>query len=45
MKYIFGYPCQSHVFPDLKSHNTSTLKYIQTLTKDNRIKYIKEKAH
>ena len=45
MKYILGYPCQSQVFPDLKSYNTSTLKYLNSLTKNQKAEYVKSKAH
>jgi hypothetical protein len=45
MKYILGYPCQSQVFPDLKSHNTSTLKYLNSLAKNQKAEYVKSKAH
>ena len=45
MKYILGYACQSQVFTELKSHNTTTLKYLTSLAKDNKAKYLKEKSH
>lgn len=45
MKYILGYACKSDIFPLLNYNQTATLTYIQTLNKNDRIKYLKNKAH